>query len=81
MRDKSPITVSALVSMYGLDALEAHLKISRDYVVTRDELRNTITHPAFYVGCPSAASSIATCARCSAGVTASGFAPLCSAPK
>lgn len=59
LRDKSLITVSALVSMYRLDALEAHLKIALDHGVTREELSSTITHLAFYAGWPSASSSIA----------------------
>ncbi|MBS1023166.1 carboxymuconolactone decarboxylase family protein [Gluconobacter cerinus] len=58
MRDKSLITVSALVSMYRLDALEAHLKIALDHGVTREELSSTITHLAYYAGWPSASSSI-----------------------
>lgn len=48
MRDKSLIAGSALVSMYRLDTLDAHQKISLDHGVSREELSNTITHLAFY---------------------------------
>nr|WP_276329214.1 carboxymuconolactone decarboxylase family protein [Gluconobacter albidus] len=52
------MTVSALVSMYRLGALETHLKIALDHGVTREELSSTTTHLGFYAGGPSAASSI-----------------------
>ena len=58
-RDRSLITVAALVSLYRNDQLPFHLKRAVENGVTRDELVEAITHLAFYAGWPCAASAIA----------------------
>ncbi|MRR56804.1 MAG: carboxymuconolactone decarboxylase family protein [Deltaproteobacteria bacterium] len=57
-RDRSLITVSALVALYRLEQLPGHLARALENGVRRDELIETITHLAFYAGWPSAHSSI-----------------------
>ena len=60
-RDRSLLTVSALIAMNRPDQLRPHLVRARQNGVTRDELVEAITHLAFYAGWPSAvtAASIA----------------------
>ncbi|HZO20625.1 MAG TPA: carboxymuconolactone decarboxylase family protein, partial [Gemmatimonadaceae bacterium] len=58
-RDRSLVTVSALVAMNRPDQLRSHLALARENGVTRDELIEAITHLAFYAGWPSAVSTIA----------------------
>ena len=56
-RDRSLITVAALVAMYRTNELPGHLKRALDNGVTRDELVEVITHLAFYSGWPTAATA------------------------
>src|SRR2546428_7995107 len=60
-RDRSLITVAALVAMYRSDQLPGHLDRALNNGVTKEELGELITHLAFYAGWPSAmtAGSIA----------------------
>jgi 4-carboxymuconolactone decarboxylase len=60
-RDRSLITVAALVVLYRPEQLPAHLVRARENGVTKQELSEAITHLAFYGGFPAAisASSIA----------------------
>ncbi len=60
-RDRSLITVAALVAMGKTDELPAHLHRAIENGVTRTELAAAITHLAFYAGFPAAitASAIA----------------------
>ena len=58
-RDRSLVTVSALVAMNRPDQLRSHLALARENGVTRDELIEAITHLAFYAGWLSAVSTIA----------------------
>ena len=53
-RDRSLVTVSALVAMDRPDQLRSHLALARENGVTEDELVEAITHLAFYAGWPSA---------------------------
>lgn len=53
-RDRSLITVSALVAMNRPDQLRSHLALARENGVTEDELVEVITHLAFYAGWPNA---------------------------
>jgi 4-carboxymuconolactone decarboxylase len=53
-RDRSLVTVSALIAMNRPDQLRSHLALARDNGVTQEELVETITHLAFYAGWPSA---------------------------
>ena len=57
-RDRSLVTVSALVAMNRPDQLRSHLALARENGVTRDELVEAITHLAFYTGWPSAVTAI-----------------------
>jgi len=56
-RDRSLITVSALIAMNRPDQLRAHLALARQNGVTEEELAEAITHLAFYAGWPSAISA------------------------
>ena len=57
-RDRSLVTVSALIAMYRPEQLRAHLARARDNGLTQDELIETITHLAFYAGWPNAVTAI-----------------------
>jgi 4-carboxymuconolactone decarboxylase len=57
-RDRSLITVAALVSLYRTGQLEGHLRRALANGVTQDELIEAITHLAFYAGWPSAMTGI-----------------------
>jgi 4-carboxymuconolactone decarboxylase len=57
-RDRSLVTVSALIAMNRPDQLRSHLALARDNGVTRDELIEAITHLAFYAGWPSAVMAV-----------------------
>jgi 4-carboxymuconolactone decarboxylase len=57
-RDRSLVTVSALIAMNRPEQLRSHLALARENGVTRDELVEAITHLAFYAGWPSAVSAI-----------------------
>ena len=56
-RDRSLITVAALVALYRLEQLPFHLARARENGLTQDELAEAITHLAFYAGWPAAASA------------------------
>lgn len=53
-RDRSLITVAALVTAYRPEQLAVHLGRALDNGVTKEELAEAITHLAFYSGWPSA---------------------------
>ncbi len=57
-RERSLITVAALVALYRLEQLPFHLQRALDNGLTRDELAEAITHLAFYSGWPTAASAL-----------------------
>ncbi len=57
-RDRSLVTVSALIAMDRPDQLRSHLARARDNGVTEAEVVETITHLAFYAGWPSAVSAV-----------------------
>jgi 4-carboxymuconolactone decarboxylase len=56
-RDRSLVTVSALIAMNRPDQLRSHLQRARDNGVTEAELVEAITHLAFYAGWPSAVTA------------------------
>jgi 4-carboxymuconolactone decarboxylase len=58
-RDRSLVTVSALIAMNRPDQLRGHLVRARENGVTQEELIETITHLAFYSGWPNAVTAIA----------------------
>jgi 4-carboxymuconolactone decarboxylase len=53
-RDRSFITVAALIAMYRTDQLPGHLERALNNGVTREEIGEIITHLAFYAGWPAA---------------------------
>ncbi len=57
-RDRSLVTVSALIAMNRPDQLRPHMARARANGVTEGELIETITHLAFYAGWPSAVTAI-----------------------
>lgn len=57
-RDRSVITVTALVAMNRVEQLPYHLRRALDNGVTKDELVELITHLAFYSGWPTAMSAM-----------------------
>ena len=57
-RDRSLITVAALIALNRPDQLRSHLRMARQNGVTQQELIETITHLAFYTGWPNAVSAI-----------------------
>ena len=62
-RDRSLITVSALVALYRTNELPFHLGKALDNGVTREELVELITHLAFYSGWPTANTAITLARR------------------
>ncbi|MFP6748492.1 MAG: carboxymuconolactone decarboxylase family protein [Alphaproteobacteria bacterium] len=58
-RDRSLITVAALVAMNRERQLPGHLNRALDNAVTQDELIEAITHLAFYSGWPTALTAAA----------------------
>ena len=62
-RDRSLITVAALVALYRTYELPVHLKKALNNGVTREELIELITHLAFYSGWPTANSAVAAARR------------------
>lgn len=57
-RDRSLVTVAALVALYRTEQLPGHLQRAVDNGVTRDELVEAITHLAFYAGWPNAMTAV-----------------------
>jgi 4-carboxymuconolactone decarboxylase len=57
-RDRSLVTVGALIAMNRPDQLRSHLRIARENGVTEAEIVETITHLAFYAGWPNAVTAI-----------------------
>jgi 4-carboxymuconolactone decarboxylase len=56
-RDRSLITVAALVTAYRPQQMTFHMKRALENGVTRDELVELVTHLAFYAGWPSAVTA------------------------
>jgi 4-carboxymuconolactone decarboxylase len=57
-RDRSVITVAALIALNRTEQLPFHLRKALDNGVTREELIEMITHLAFYSGWPNSMSAI-----------------------
>jgi 4-carboxymuconolactone decarboxylase len=57
-RDRSLITVAALVALNRTEQLRHHLTRALENGVTQDEIIELITHLAFYSGWPTAMSAI-----------------------
>jgi 4-carboxymuconolactone decarboxylase len=58
-RDRSLITVAALIALNRPEQLRAHLQRARANGITKDEVVEVITHLAFYAGWPNAVNAIA----------------------
>jgi 4-carboxymuconolactone decarboxylase len=58
-RDRSLITVAALIAGGDAEQLRFHLGRARENGVTEEELIETITHLAFYAGWPKAMTAVA----------------------
>ncbi len=57
-RDRSLVTISALIAMNRPEQLRSHLARARDNGVTEEQVVETITHLAFYAGWPSAVTAV-----------------------
>lgn len=57
-RDRSLVTVAALIALNRPDQLRSHITRARVNGVTKEEVIETITHMAFYAGWPSAITAI-----------------------
>ncbi|HTL54765.1 MAG TPA: carboxymuconolactone decarboxylase family protein [Candidatus Limnocylindrales bacterium] len=58
-RDRSLVTVAALIALNRPDQLRSHLVKARENGVKQEELIETITHLAFYAGWPNAVTAVA----------------------
>jgi 4-carboxymuconolactone decarboxylase len=56
-RDRSLVTVSALIAMNRPDQLRSHMALARQNGLTQEELVEALTHLAFYAGWPSAVTA------------------------
>jgi 4-carboxymuconolactone decarboxylase len=57
-RDRSLITVAALVALNRTQQLPFHVQLALDNGVTQEELVELMTHLAFYSGWPTAMSAL-----------------------
>ncbi len=57
-RDRSLITVAALIALYRTEQLRGHIGRALDNGVTKDEIGEVISHLAFYAGWPTAANAV-----------------------
>jgi 4-carboxymuconolactone decarboxylase len=57
-RDRSLITVAALITNGSTEQLTGHLARARDNGLTDEELKEVIVHLAFYAGWPHAMSAV-----------------------
>lgn len=62
-RDRSLVTVAALVTGGSTEQLVGHLRIAQQNGLTETELVEAIVHLAFYAGWPKAMSAIAVAKR------------------
>jgi 4-carboxymuconolactone decarboxylase len=62
-KERSLVTVAALVAGGIPEQLEFHLGFARDNGATEEELIEAITHLAFYAGWPKAMSAMAVAKR------------------
>ncbi len=57
-RDRSLVTVSALIASGQVAQVSFHLNRAMDYGLTQEQAGEVITHLAFYAGWPSAFSAL-----------------------
>jgi 4-carboxymuconolactone decarboxylase len=56
-RDRSLITLAALVGMYRIEQIGMHVERAIENGVSRDEIGEMLTHLAFYAGWPASVSA------------------------
>jgi 4-carboxymuconolactone decarboxylase len=56
-RDRSLVTVSALIAMNRPDQLRSHMGLAIDNGLSKEELVEALTHLAFYSGWPNAVTA------------------------
>lgn len=56
-RDRSLITISAMIAMYRPEQLTAHLQLAMENGLSKEEIGEAIAHLAFYASWPSAISA------------------------
>ncbi|UKA64372.1 carboxymuconolactone decarboxylase family protein [Arthrobacter sp. FW306-04-A] len=66
-RDRSLVTVAALVALYRTDQLKSHLGRALDNGLTEEELVEAITQLAFYAGWPCGVGAIGVLREVSRG--------------
>jgi len=71
-RDRSLVTISALIAMNRPDQLRSHIALGRQHGLTQPEIVEAITQLAFYAGWPSAVTA--------ATVAKESFLPITAAP-
>jgi len=59
-RDRSLVTVAALVALCRTDQMASHMRRALDNGLKKEELMEAITHLAFYVGWPAAMTAVRT---------------------
>ncbi len=59
-RDRSLITVAALIATYRPTQLKTHIGRALEHGVTREEIAEIVTHLAFYAGWPAAMTAAHT---------------------
>jgi 4-carboxymuconolactone decarboxylase len=57
-RDRSLVTVAALIANGNIEQLSGHLKRAKENGISEAELSEVMTHLAFYAGWPRAISAI-----------------------
>ena len=57
-RDRSLVTITALIALYRTGELRGHIKRALANGVSKDEITGVITHMAFYAGWPTAANAV-----------------------
>lgn len=57
-RDRSLVTVAALIALNRPEQLRSHMRLARQNGVTEEELVETITQLAFYAGWPNAIDAV-----------------------
>jgi len=57
-RDRSLVTITSLVTAGNTEQLHAHIPMGLANGLTEDEIKEAITHVAFYAGWPRAVSAL-----------------------
>ncbi len=57
-RDRSLVTITSLVTAGNIEQLNAHIPMGLANGLTEDEIKEAITHVAFYAGWPRAVSAL-----------------------